>query len=235
MNNRLIVALDFSDASKALAFTRRLRPDFCRLKIGSELFVASGPQLVQRLMDQGFKIFLDLKFHDIPNTVAAAVSSVSRLGVWMVNIHASGGRAMMQAANQAIALTEAPPRLIAVTTLTSLDNNDLKEVGISAAAFDQTQRLAALAKSAGLDGVVCSGHEAAALRQALGDKFLLVTPGIRLADDNTDDQKRIMTPVQAIKAGADYLVIGRSITRADDPVATICAINAQIEPIVSTT
>ena len=233
MNTRLIVALDFSEAEKALAFAQRLQPDLCRLKIGSELFVACGPQFVQTLMDRGFEIFLDLKFHDIPNTVAAAVTAVSRLGVWMVNIHASGGRAMMQAAKHAIAVMETPPRLIAVTMLTSLDDTDLKEVGISAAVFDQAQKLATLAKSAGLDGVVCSGHEATALRQALGDEFLLVTPGIRLAGDNTDDQKRIMTPVQAMVAGADYLVIGRSITRAQNPVATIQAINAQIEPIVS--
>ncbi len=234
MHKRVVVALDFSAESEALAFVQQLRPEWCRLKIGAELFVSAGPNFVQRLIDQGFDIFLDLKFHDIPNTVAAAVASVCRLGVWMINVHAAGGRAMMRAAKEAIS-TEPNPRLIAVTMLTSLDDRDLKEIGIEGAAFDHTQRLAFLAKAAGLDGVVCSGHEVTALRLALGDEFLLVTPGIRLASDNADDQKRIMTPVQAVQAGADYLVIGRSITRADDPIAVIQSINAQIEPVVSNT
>jgi orotidine-5'-phosphate decarboxylase len=221
MEPRVIVALDVSDAASALALCERLSPRLCRLKIGKELYTAAGPALVETLAGRGFGIFLDLKFHDIPNTVAQACKAAARLGVWMIDVHALGGRDMMQAARDALEAASPRPKLIAVTVLTSLSADDLLEVGIVGDPGEVALRLAKLARGAGLDGVVCSAQEAAAIRQACGEAFLRVTPGIRLAQSGADDQKRIMTPQHAIEAGASYLVVGRPITRAPDPRAAL--------------
>ncbi len=228
---RVIVALDFPDANQALALLPRLNPRACRVKIGKELFVRAGPAIVEACVNRGFDVFLDLKFHDIPNTVAAACRAATELGVWMVNVHASGGRAMMEAAAEAVRLPAAtahPPKLIAVTVLTSSGPEVLEETGADTDVNRQVQRLTRLALDAGLDGVVCSAQEAPRIRRELGDMPLLVTPGIRPAGSAADDQQRILTPEQAVRAGADYLVIGRPITRAHDPAAALEAINAEL-------
>lgn len=218
---RIIVALDFPEAAPALALAGRLNPALCKLKVGKELFVAAGPQLVQALVEQGYEVFLDLKFHDIPTTVAQACKAAARLGVWMLNVHASGGLAMMRAAREAIETFDPRPRLIAVTVLTSLARPDLAAIGLDLPPEEQVMRLAHLAHEAGLDGVVCSAMEAERLRRGMGPAFLLVTPGIRPAGSQGDDQRRVLTPIQALRAGADYLVVGRPITRAPDPVAAL--------------
>jgi orotidine-5'-phosphate decarboxylase len=227
---RVIVALDFDDPGRALALASRLDPSACALKVGKELFVRAGPDPVRRLVERGFRVFLDLKFHDIPNTVAQACAAATKLGVWMLNVHASGGRRMLAAAREAVdrvAVEGAPsPLLIAVTVLTSLDDADLREIGVSAGTAEHAQALAALAAGCGLDGVVCSAREARSLRAARGPGFRLVTPGIRPSGSSPDDQARIVTPEMAIAAGADYLVIGRPITQAADPPAALAAINA---------
>lgn len=228
LDPRVIVALDFAAAEPALALAARLDAGQCKLKVGKELFVTAGPELVRRLVDMGFPVFLDLKFHDIPNTVAQACLAAARLGVWMVNVHASGGARMMAAAREALEGVARPPKLIAVTVLTSMGREDLTEVGLDLEPAEQVARLAALTRAAGLDGVVCSAREATMLRQHLGSDFLLVTPGIRPAGAEVGDQKRILTPSQALAAGADYLVVGRPITQADDPVAALQRINAEI-------
>jgi len=230
---RVIVALDFAEPGRALALVDRLDPAACALKVGKELFVAAGPEPVRWMIERGFRVFLDLKFHDIPNTVAQACAAATRLGVWMMNVHASGGRAMMQAAREAVARTAAEralprPLLIAVTVLTSLDGRDLAEIGMIDSAKDEVLRLAKLAAACDLDGVVCSAAEAAALRRALGPRFKLVTPGIRPAGAASDDQARVATPEAALANGADYLVIGRPITQAADPPAALRAINALV-------
>lgn len=225
---RVIVALDYASAAEALALAQRLDPARCRLKVGKELFTVTGPALVEQLASRGFAVFLDLKYHDIPNTVAAACKSAAALGVWMINVHASGGRAMMQAARTALSGLPQPPKLIAVTVLTSLGAEDLRETGHTEAPAVLAERLARLAARSGMDGVVCSAQEAPRLRAACGPGFCLVTPGIRLADAAPDDQKRIVTPQAAIANGADYLVIGRPITRAADPLAVLERINADI-------
>ena len=225
---KVFVALDFPDAVDALALVERLSPRDCGLKVGKELFVTAGPDPVRRMIERGFAVFLDLKFHDIPNTAASACAAAARLGVAMLNVHASGGRAMMIAAREAIERADRRPLLIAVTVLTSLDDRDLHEVGIEATAEAQALRLGRLAQACGLDGVVCSAEEAPALRAACGPAFKLVTPGIRPADAAKDDQARIVTPVDAVRNGADYLVIGRPITQAADPVATLASINASL-------
>lgn len=225
---RVIVALDYASAVEALAFARRLDPARCRVKVGKELFTVAGPALVEQLVHRGFDLFLDLKYHDIPNTVASACKSAAVLGAWMINVHASGGRSMMQAAREALAGLTRPPKLIAVTVLTSLGAEDLRETGHSEAPEVLVERLARLAVSSGMDGVVCSAQEAPRLRAACGPDFCLVTPGIRLPDAAQDDQKRIVTPQAAIAGGADYLVIGRPITRAADPLAVLDRINADI-------
>jgi len=225
----VIVALDFSDQKQVLDFVAQLTPGSCRLKIGKELFTTAGPQLVKQLVNLGHDIFLDLKFHDIPNTVARACAAAADLGVWMMNVHASGGRKMMEAARSAIEANGADkPLLIAVTVLTSMASEDLAEIGISCSPAEQVQRLAGLTQQAGLDGVVCSPQEVAELNQALGDDFCLVTPGIRPTGSATGDQKRIMTPLNAMQSGSHYLVIGRPITQADDPVVTLAQINAEL-------
>ncbi|MFO1310845.1 MAG: orotidine-5'-phosphate decarboxylase [Burkholderiales bacterium] len=227
---RVFVALDFPTAADALALVERLSPRDCGLKVGKELFVTAGPELVRGLVDRGFAVFLDLKFHDIPNTVAGACAAATRLGVAMLNVHAGGGRAMMVAAREAVERASQGPRplLIAVTVLTSLGDGDMRDLGIHATAQEHALRLAKLTQDCGLDGVVCSAQEAPVLRSACGPGFKLVTPGIRPADAAKDDQARILTPQAAVRNGADYLVIGRPITQAPDPVAVLTAINASI-------
>jgi orotidine-5'-phosphate decarboxylase len=228
-NRRVIVPLDFPDAEAALKVAARLDPKLCRVKVGKELFVASGPAVVEKLQERGFDVFLDLKFHDIPNTVAGACRAAARLGVWMINVHASGGEAMMRAARDAIAGVARPPLLIAVTILTSLSDADLERVGFTGPVEENVERLARLARTCGLDGVVCSAQEAARIRHATGPDFTLVTPGIRLAGDAKDDQVRIVTPREAVRLGANYLVIGRPITQSKDPAATLEAIRQSLE------
>jgi orotidine-5'-phosphate decarboxylase len=225
---RVFVALDFPNAVDALSLVERLSPRDCGLKVGKELFVTAGPEPVRRMIERGFAVFLDLKFHDIPNTVASACAAAAKLGVAMLNVHASGGRAMMAAAREAIDRTGARPLLIAVTVLTSLDDRDMRDLGVDATAQAQALRLARITQACGLDGVVCSAQEAPALRAACGPTFKLVTPGIRPADAAKDDQARIVTPMDAVRNGADYLVIGRPITQAADPVATLASINASL-------
>lgn len=224
---KIIVALDFPAAESALALTAKLDPVLCRVKVGKELFTAAGPQLVEKLMAKGFEVFLDLKFHDIPNTVANACKAAAGLGVWMVNVHALGGRKMLSAAREAIPAKKT--KLIAVTLLTSMGRDEMDDIGLNGTPEDVVLRLATLAHDCGLDGVVCSALEAARLRQTMGKDFCLVTPGIRMADAAMDDQQRVATPRQAIENGADYLVIGRPITQAADPLAALQRLNDEIK------
>lgn len=228
---RVIVALDYAAAAPALDFVARIEPGLCKLKVGKELFVAEGPHLVEQLVNRGFDVFLDLKFHDIPNTVAQACKTAASLGVWLTNVHASGGLKMMAAAREALEGLAKRPKLIAVTVLTSMDAEQLRGIGIAAEPREQVSRLARLTQEAGLDGVVCSAQEAEMLRAELGRDFLLVTPGIRPAGSSSDDQSRIMTPAKAIQAGADYLVIGRPITQAADPIAVLQAISTELSGV----
>ena len=228
---KIIVALDFADAAPALALVERLDPALCRLKVGKELFTAAGPELVRALVARDFEVFLDLKFHDIPNTVAAACRAAAGLGVWMLNVHASGGRRMMTAAHEALADLSRPPLLIAVTVLTSMSAEYLGEVGVADAPADQVLRLARLTQACKLDGVVCSAQEAAMLRAGLGADFRLVTPGIRPSGADAGDQRRVMTPAEALRAGATDLVIGRPITAAADPLAALKAIQTEIQDV----
>lgn len=228
MSSRLIIALDFATAEQALTFVKDLQPSQCKLKVGFELFVAAGPEFVRHLVQRGFAVFLDLKFHDIPNTVASACKAAAQLGVWMLNVHASGGVTMMQAAKAALADLPNPPKLIAVTVLTSMDKAQLASTGIQLEPLKQVQYLAKLAQDSGLDGVVCSAQEAALLRAQLGDEFLLVTPGIRPEGSDKGDQSRVMTPRQAKQAGVSYVVVGRPITQAAEPKAVIAQINADL-------
>lgn len=225
MTSRLIIALDFPSAEQALAFAEPLQPEQCKLKVGFELFVAAGPDFVRELCKRGFDVFLDLKFHDIPNTVASACKAAASLGVWMINVHASGGGKMMETARDALQAFPNPPKLIAVTVLTSMDRAQLAETGVSVEPAEQVRHLAKLTAARGLDGVVCSAQEAAMLRELAGPDFLLVTPGIRPAGSVQCDQSRVMTPLQAREAGASYIVVGRPITQADDPLAVIEQIN----------
>lgn len=228
---KIIVALDYPDAASARQMIAKLDPALCRLKVGKELFTAEGPAFVASLVDQGYGVFLDLKFHDIPNTTAKACEAAARLGVWMINVHASGGRAMLQAAREAVSRAAKPPLLIAVTVLTSMDATTLHEIGVEGKLEDHVLRLAGLTQSCGLDGVVCSAQEAPVLRNALGNNFHLVTPGIRPADSSKDDQSRIVTPAEAIRRGSSYLVIGRPITQAPDPISALQRIHAEIEDV----
>ncbi|QYJ77329.1 orotidine-5'-phosphate decarboxylase [Shewanella acanthi] len=225
----ILVALDYDNKNQALALIDQLDPNMCRLKVGKEMFTLFGPQLVKDIHDRGFDLFLDLKFHDIPNTVAKAVTAAAELGVWMTNVHASGGLAMMEAAKKALQpYGSDAPMLIAVTVLTSMSDDDLKLIGIDVPAFEHVQRLAKLTQQAGLDGVVCSAQEATVLKTLLGQDFKLVTPGIRPVGSDVGDQHRVMTPPQAIAAGSDYLVIGRPITKAADPLAALQAIHQSL-------
>jgi orotidine-5'-phosphate decarboxylase len=228
---RIIVALDFAEARSTLALTDRLDPALCRLKVGKELFTAEGPRFVEQLVAKDFGVFLDLKFHDIPNTVAKACEAAARLGVWMLNVHACGGRAMMEAARNAVGKSGNRPLLIAVTVLTSMDQPALQETGVSGALQDQVLRLAGLAKECGLDGVVCSAQEAPLLREKLGQDFCLVTPGIRPAGADKGDQSRVVTPADALRQGSSYLVIGRPITQAPDPLLALQTIHAEISAV----
>jgi orotidine-5'-phosphate decarboxylase len=230
-DNPVIVALDFPAAEPALALAGRLSPELCRLKVGKELFTRCGPGLVESLHGMGFDVFLDLKFHDIPNTVAGAIRAAAELGVWMVNVHAGGGRRMLEAARDALASFDNKPLLIAVTVLTSMSDDDLAEMGYTETAAQRVMRLAALTQDCGLDGVVCSAMEATQLRAARGDRFCLVTPGIRLAGDAAGDQRRVVTPVDAVKNGSDYLVIGRSVTAAADPLMALQRIHLELRAL----
>lgn len=228
LDNALIVALDFADARAALEFAERLDPAQCRVKVGKELFTSAGPAVVRELVARGFAVFLDLKFHDIPNTVAGACRAARDLGCWMLNVHAAGGPAMLEAARNAVGEGADRPLLVAVTVLTSMDEASLAAVGVTGGIAAQVARLAALTELAGLDGVVCSPLEIAALRAARGPDFKLVTPGVRPADSAADDQVRIATPGAAIAAGASYLVVGRPVTQASDPLAALAALNREI-------
>lgn len=222
---RIVVAMDFDNANDCIAMAKRLSPNTCRLKVGKELFTACGPQIVEQLMSLGFEIFLDLKFHDIPNTTAKAVKAAAGLGVWMVNVHASGGERMMLSASEALAQCNGKkPLLIAVTVLTSMEATDLAGVGITCSPDQQVMKLAKLTHDCGLDGIVCSAQESSLMRAQFGAGFCLVTPGIRLPDAPADDQRRTLTPAAAIMAGSSYLVIGRPITQSPDPMATCQAI-----------
>lgn len=225
---KIIIALDYASAAPAVALAERLDPAACRLKVGKELFTAAGPQVIEKLMQRGFEIFLDLKFHDIPNTTAHACKAAAELGVWMVNVHALGGRKMLTAAADAVAQSSRPPKLIAVTMLTSMAAEDLADIGITESPAQMVLRLATLARDCGLDGVVCSAQEATLLREKLGNDFALITPGIRPASASLDDQSRVMTPHAALAAGASYLVIGRPITQAADPLQALININLEI-------
>lgn len=228
-NKRIIVPLDTPRLEDALALAARLDPKLCRVKVGKELFVAAGPEAVLRLQERGFEVFLDLKFHDIPNTVAGACRSAAKLGVWMMNVHASGGEAMLRAAREAVESVTKPPLLIAVTILTSLAGDDLERIGYAGSVMENVERLARLTRACGLDGVVCSAQEAALVRQATGEDFVLVTPGIRLEASGKDDQARVVTPRDAVRLGANYLVIGRPITGSPDPAATLQSIRESLD------
>lgn len=225
----IVVALDYADKSAALAFADKIDPRDCRLKIGKEMFTHFGPQMVKDLQSRGFDVFLDLKFHDIPNTTAHAVAAAAELGVWMVNVHASGGARMMTAAKEALQpFGNDAPLLIAVTVLTSMEGSDLADLGITLSPADYAERLARLTRDCGLDGVVCSAQEATRFKAALGQEFKLVTPGIRPAGSKADDQRRVMTPQKALAAGVDYMVIGRPITQSADPAQTLRDIRASL-------
>ncbi|WP_159564274.1 orotidine-5'-phosphate decarboxylase [Budvicia diplopodorum] len=225
----IIVALDYDNQRSALALADQIEPKDCRLKIGKEMFSLCGPELVRELHNRGFDVFLDLKFHDIPNTVAKSVAAAAELGVWMVDVHASGGARMLEAAKTALLPygTDAP-KLIAVTVLTSMDESDLRGIGINASLQEHAERLARLSKDNGLDGVVCSAHEAGHLKSQFGASFQLVTPGIRPVGSDLGDQRRVMTPPQAQAAGVDYMVIGRPITQAADPAQALRDILASL-------
>ncbi|MCX8955955.1 orotidine-5'-phosphate decarboxylase [Erwinia psidii] len=226
----ILIALDYADLNRALAFVDQIDPRSCRLKVGKEMFTLFGPRLVRDLQQRGFELFLDLKFHDIPNTTAHAVAAAADLGVWMVNVHASGGARMMNAAREALVpFGGDAPLLIAVTVLTSMAADDLKQIGINASPGDHAERLASLTRQCGLDGVVCSAHEAGRLKQSIGADFRLVTPGIRPQGSEAGDQRRIMTPQQARLAGVDYMVIGRPITQAADPAAALNGILTSLQ------
>ncbi|UNK63525.1 orotidine-5'-phosphate decarboxylase [Buttiauxella ferragutiae] len=226
----IVVALDYDNRDKALAFIDRIDPRDCRLKVGKEMFTLFGPQLVRDIQQRGFDVFLDLKFHDIPNTTARAVAAAAELGVWMVNVHASGGARMMSAAREALLpFGNDAPLLIAVTVLTSMEANDLADLGITATPAEYAERLARLTQNCGLDGVVCSAQEAVRFKSELGQDFKLVTPGIRPAGSDASDQRRIMTPQQAQIAGVDFMVIGRPITQSTDPAQTLRDIRASLQ------
>ncbi|AAC22877.1 TPA: orotidine-5'-phosphate decarboxylase [Haemophilus influenzae] len=229
MTSKIIVALDFEKEAEALALVDQIDPSLCRLKVGKEMFTTLGINFVKQLHQRNFDVFLDLKYHDIPNTVARAVRSAADLGVWMVDLHASGGLRMMEDAKKILEpYGKDAPLLIAVTVLTSMEDLDLLQIGINASPMEQVLRLAHLTQRAGLDGVVCSPQEVEILRNACGEDFKLVTPGIRPIGTDFGDQRRVMTPTAAIRAGSDYLVIGRPITQADNPAEVLRSINVSI-------
>lgn len=226
---KVIIALDYDDKANALALIDQLDPATCRLKVGKEMFTLFGPEFVKTLVQRKFDVFLDLKFHDIPNTVAKACKAAAELGVWMVNVHASGGKPMMEAAKAAIEDSAHPQtKLIAVTVLTSMDDEQLAQVVPDTSPAQQVEKLARLTYEAGLDGVVCSAREAVMLRKHFSEEFLLVTPGIRPAGAQVGDQKRVMTPVDAMNAGVSYLVMGRPVTQAQSPCEVLDAVNQSL-------
>ncbi|MGM8852153.1 orotidine-5'-phosphate decarboxylase [Salinicola halophyticus] len=225
----LIIALDYADLPSALQLADALDPARCRVKIGKELFTRVGPSAIDALHQRGFEIFLDLKFHDIPNTVAGAVEAAADQGVWMVNVHAAGGRRMMEASVERLAQRGLKTHLIAVTVLTSMSDDELEETGVAGNALSQVERLARLTQESGLDGVVCSARESARLRELCGERFLKVTPGIRPATADRGDQRRVMTPDAAMAAGSTHLVIGRAVTQASDPMAALAAIEHSLQ------
>jgi len=227
-NKPIVVALDFDNGKQALELVERLDPQRCRLKVGKELFTSEGPQLVESLQKKNFDVFLDLKFHDIPNTTAKAVAAAANMGVWMVNVHASGGQRMMEAAAESLQGFKRKPVLIAVTVLTSMEQQDLAGIGLDVTPQQQVERLAKLTQNSGLDGVVCSAQEAQSLKQLCGPDFQLITPGIRPSFAQQGDQRRVMTPEQAMKAGVDYMVIGRPITQAKDPIEALTLIEQEL-------
>lgn len=224
----LIIALDYPSLDAALCMADRLDPARCRVKVGKELFTRSGPNVLEALHGRGFEVFLDLKFHDIPNTVAAAVLSAAELGVWMVNVHASGGARMMQAARERLDQEGLTTHLIAVTVLTSMTQEELAATGVDADLEAHVERLARLASNSGMDGVVCSARESAMLKRACGEDFFKVTPGIRPSFAQAGDQRRIMTPKEAMDAGSTHLVVGRPVTQAEDPMAALAAIEKEL-------
>ncbi len=226
---KIIVALDYAEATQAMHLVQQLDPSLCKLKVGKELFTSAGPDLVRDLVKRDFKVFLDLKFHDIPNTVAKACAAACDMGVWMLNVHASGGLAMMQAAQKAVEDSKHPAMLIAVTVLTSMSEAELKQVGVQQSLTEQVKQLALLTQQAGLAGVVCSAQEASMLRAHCGEEFCLVTPGIRPTDSAKDDQTRIVTPSQALALGSSYLVIGRPITQAANPLLALQQIQQSLQ------
>lgn len=230
MKSRVFVALDYDSTAAAMALVKQLSPHDCGLKVGKELFAVGGPEFVRELVTAGFDVFLDLKYHDIPNTVAKAVKAAAALGVWMVNVHASGGSKMLQAAHAALAELPAQkrPHLVAVTVLTSMSDEDFAELGMQRSIADQVLHLANISQRAGLDGVVCSAHEVMMLKAKFGQSFMTVTPGIRPAGASIGDQQRVMTPEQAQQQGVDVMVIGRPITQADDPQQALSAILASL-------
>jgi len=229
VSSPILVALDFPSKESAIELAQQLDPKLCRVKVGKELYTRCGPQVVEDLHRLGFDVFLDLKFHDIPNTTAQAVGVAADMGVWMVNVHASGGQRMMEACAEKLSAYSSRPLLIGVTVMTSMEQADLAGVGIDVPPLEQVMRLASLTKDSGLDGVVCSSQEASQLKESLGSEFKLVTPGIRPATADKGDQKRIMTPQQALEAGSDYLVIGRPITQAQSPLEALESILASIQ------
>jgi orotidine-5'-phosphate decarboxylase len=232
-DKRIIIALDFSNTREALALVDQLDPAACRVKIGNELFSTAGPSFVKDVIQRKFDVFLDLKFHDIPNTVARAVSVAAEMGVWMTNIHAAGGRVMMEQAKSALdSFGDSRPLLIGVTVLTSMADADLQDIGMNCKPQEQVKRLASLSNAAGLDGVVCSAAETSMLRASLPAEFCLVTPGIRRPEDAVGDQKRVVGPAQAIANGSDYLVVGRPITRADSPLEALQAFNRAVASVL---
>ena len=227
-DSKVIVALDYADVASTLNLVNQLDPTLCKLKVGKELFTAAGPQLVEKLIAKNFQVFLDLKFHDIPITVKNACEAASNLGVWMLNVHASGGSAMMQAALEGVNKSKHQPYLIAVTVLTSMNQASLNEIGIETSVENHVLKLAKLTENAGLHGVVCSALEAQLLKKHVKNDFLLVTPGIRPASASLDDQSRVLTPRQALQMGASYLVIGRPITQASNPKQALIDILKEI-------
>ncbi|AOE50187.1 orotidine-5'-phosphate decarboxylase [Kangiella sediminilitoris] len=225
---KILVALDYSDKEQALALVDKLDPSMCGLKVGKEMFTLFGPEFVKELVKRRYNVFLDLKYHDIPNTVAKACKAAAELGVWMINVHAAGGRVMMEKAREALNECEHRPLLIAVTMLTSMNEDVYSELGFKRSLEDQVNHMAKMAKDAGLDGVVCSSWEAEKIKQGCGEEFKLITPGIRPQGSDKGDQSRIMTPEKALQAGSDYLVIGRPITKAQDPYKALCDISDSI-------
>jgi orotidine-5'-phosphate decarboxylase len=224
----IVVALDFPDMKQALAMADQLDPSLCRLKVGKELYTATGPAILEELHKRSYEVFLDLKFHDIPNTCAKAVGVAADMGVWMVNVHASGGQRMMEAARNELEKKSHKPLLIGVTVLTSMEQSDLAGIGLDVEPMAQVERLAKLTQASGLDGVVCSAREVGVIRDVCGSNFLTVTPGIRPEGSEIGDQKRVMTPKQAVEAGVDYMVIGRPVTQSSSPIAALSCISNSI-------